>query len=66
MLQVKSRLDNEQWLKNLFHEEENLYIGKIFEMIAGAALRAKIESLKAKKELPSSMRGSARIRRPAR
>jgi len=52
MLQVKSRLDNEQWFKNLFHEEENLFIGKIFEMIAGAALRAKIESLKAKKELP--------------
>ena len=24
-------LDNEQWLRNLFHEEENLYIGKIFE-----------------------------------
>ncbi|MFO0589178.1 MAG: tetratricopeptide repeat protein [Polyangiaceae bacterium] len=52
MPQVKSRLDNEQWFKNLFHEEENLFIGKIFEMIAGAALRAKIESLKAKKELP--------------
>lgn len=52
MLQVKSRLDNEQWFRNLFHEEENLFIGKIFEMIAGAALRAKIESLKAKKELP--------------
>ncbi|MBK8251487.1 MAG: tetratricopeptide repeat protein [Polyangiaceae bacterium] len=52
MLQVKSRLDNEGWFKNLFHEEENLFIGKIFEMIAGAALRAKVESLKAKKELP--------------
>jgi tetratricopeptide (TPR) repeat protein len=52
MLQVKNRLDNEQWFKNLFHEEENLFIGKIFEMIAGAALRAKLESLKAKKELP--------------
>ncbi len=52
MLQVKNRLDNEGWFKSLFHEEENLFIGKIFEMIAGAALRAKIESLKAKKELP--------------
>jgi len=52
MPQVKSRLDNEAWFKSLFHEEENLFIGKIFEMIAGAALRAKIESLKAKKELP--------------
>jgi tetratricopeptide (TPR) repeat protein len=52
MPQVKSRLDNEQWIRNLFHEEENLYVGKIFEMIAGAALRAKIETLRAKKELP--------------
>jgi len=52
MVQVKSRLDNEQWVRNLFHEEENLYVGKIFEMIASAALRAKIEALKAKKELP--------------
>jgi hypothetical protein len=52
MVQVKSRLDNEQWVRNLFHEEENLYVGKIFEMIASAALRAKIETLRAKKELP--------------
>src|SRR4029079_13771731 len=52
MIQVKSRLDNEQWIRNVFHEEENLYVGKIFEMIAGAALKAKIETLKAKKELP--------------
>jgi tetratricopeptide (TPR) repeat protein len=52
MLQVKSRLDNEMWMRNLFHEEENLYVGKIFEMIAAAALRAKIEQLKAKKEMP--------------
>ena len=42
MIQVKSRLDNEQWVKNLFHEDENLFIGKIFEMIAPAALVAKI------------------------
>ena len=52
MLQVKNRLDNEQWLRNLFHEEENLYIGKIFEMIASAALKAKIATLKSKKEEP--------------
>jgi len=52
MPQVRGRLDNEQWARNLFHEEENLYVGKIFEMIAAAALRAKIETLKAKKEMP--------------
>jgi tetratricopeptide (TPR) repeat protein len=49
---VRGRVDNESWVKNLFHEEENLYVGKIFEMIAAAALRAKIETLKAKKEMP--------------
>jgi tetratricopeptide (TPR) repeat protein len=52
MIQVKSRLDNEQWIRNLFHEDENLYVGKIFEMIASAALKAKIEQLKVKKEVP--------------
>ena len=45
MLPVKSRLDNELWVKNLFHEDENLYIAKIFEMIAPAALAAKIAQL---------------------
>ena len=27
---VRGRLDNEQWIRNLFHEEENIYVGKIF------------------------------------
>ncbi|HMI87746.1 MAG TPA: tetratricopeptide repeat protein [Polyangiaceae bacterium] len=53
MLQVKSRLDNELWVKNLFHPDENLYIGKIFEMLAAAALLAKIQQLKATKQLPN-------------
>ncbi|HKQ70368.1 MAG TPA: tetratricopeptide repeat protein [Polyangiaceae bacterium] len=52
MLQVKSRLDNELWIKSLFHPEENLYIGKIFEMLAAAALMAKIQQLKNTKQLP--------------
>jgi tetratricopeptide (TPR) repeat protein len=52
LLAAKARLDNEQWVRNLFHEEESLYVGKIFEMIVGAAVRAKIEQLKAKKEYP--------------
>ena len=63
MIQVKSRLDNEQWIKNLFHEDENIYIGKIFEMIAAAALKAKIQKLQAKKEMPLLDRASGRIRR---
>ncbi|MEQ9318615.1 MAG: tetratricopeptide repeat protein, partial [Polyangiaceae bacterium] len=49
---VGGRLDNEAWVRQLFHSEEDLYIGKIFEAIALAALKAKIDGLKAKKELP--------------
>lgn len=52
MIQVKSRLDNEQWVKNLFHKDENLYIGKIFEMITPAAIVAKTNQLRASRQLP--------------
>jgi tetratricopeptide (TPR) repeat protein len=49
---VGGRLDNEMWIKHLFHEDEDLFIGKIFEAIALAALKAKMDALAAKKELP--------------
>ena len=49
---VSGRLDNELWLKSLFHAEEDLYIGKIFEATALAALKARIADLQSKKELP--------------
>ncbi|WP_394842415.1 tetratricopeptide repeat protein [Pendulispora brunnea] len=52
MIQVKSRLDNEQWVKNLFHKDENIYIGKIFEMITPAAIVAKTNQLRASRQLP--------------
>jgi hypothetical protein len=52
MIQVKSRLDNEQWVKNLFHKDENIYIGKIFEMITPAAIVAKTNQLRAARQLP--------------
>jgi tetratricopeptide (TPR) repeat protein len=52
MLQVKARLDNELWIKSLFHPDDNLYIGKIFEMLATAALLGKIQQLKNAKQLP--------------
>jgi tetratricopeptide (TPR) repeat protein len=52
MLQVKSRLDNEAWVKSLFHKDENIYIGKIFEMLTSAAIVAKTNQLKAQKQLP--------------
>jgi tetratricopeptide (TPR) repeat protein len=52
MIQVKSRLDNEQWVKNLFHKDENIFIGKIFEMITPAAIVAKTNQLRASRQLP--------------
>jgi hypothetical protein len=51
MIQVKSRLDNEGWVRNLFHKDESIYIGKIFEMLAPAAIVAKTNQLKAKRQL---------------
>jgi golgin subfamily B member 1 len=51
MIQVKSRLDNEQWVKNLFHKDENIFIGKIFEMITPAAMIAKTNQLRAARQL---------------
>ena len=52
MIQVKSRLDNEQWVKNLFHKDENVFIGKIMEMITPAAIVAKTTQLRASRQLP--------------
>ncbi len=52
MIQVKSRLDNEQWVKNLFHKDENIFIGKIFEMVTPAAIVAKTQALAKAKQLP--------------
>ncbi|MBM4363976.1 MAG: hypothetical protein FJ104_14950, partial [Deltaproteobacteria bacterium] len=52
MLGVRGRLTNDHWVRHLFHEEENLYISKIFEMIASAALNAKVTQLKAQNKLP--------------
>ncbi len=53
MIQVKSRLDNEQWVKNLFHKDENIFIGKIFEMVTPAAIVAKTAALAKAKQLPA-------------
>ena len=53
MVQVKSRLDNEQWVKNLFHKDESIFVGKIFEMVTPAAIVAKTQALARAKQLPS-------------
>jgi hypothetical protein len=52
VIQVKNRLDNEAWVRNLFHKDENIYIGKIFEMLTPAAIVAKTNQLKAQRQLP--------------
>ncbi len=52
MLQVRGRLTNDHWVRHLFHADENLYVSKIFEMIAAAALQAKIAQLKMQNKLP--------------
>ena len=49
---AKGRLDNELWVKHLFHKDEDIYVGKIFEMLSGAALQAKIRQLQDRKALP--------------
>jgi len=52
ILQVKGRVSNELWQSAVFHADENLYISKIFEMIAPAALQAKIAQLQGQGKLP--------------
>lgn len=49
---ARNRLDNEMWVKHLFHRDEDIYVGKICEMLTGAALQAKIRQLQAAKQLP--------------
>jgi hypothetical protein len=50
---VRGKLDNELWVRHLFHEDESLFAGKVFEMIAAAALHTKIASLRAQRALPA-------------
>jgi hypothetical protein len=52
MLTFKRTLDNELWIKHLFYPDEDPFVGKIFEMIAGAAIKAKIKQLKEAEQLP--------------
>jgi hypothetical protein len=52
MLTFKRSLDNELWIKHLFHPDEDIFVGKIFEMITGAAIGAKMKQLKKAKLLP--------------
>lgn len=49
---ARNRLDNELWVKHVFHREEDVYVGKVFEMLTGASLQAKIRQLQATRQLP--------------
>jgi hypothetical protein len=44
---VQARLDNERWLKDLAHPDEDLCVGKIFETILPAVRRFKVQPHKA-------------------
>jgi golgin subfamily B member 1 len=44
---AKARLDNERWLKDLFHADEDPFVGKIFETILPAVRRFKVQPHKA-------------------
>ncbi len=51
MLPVTGRLATQHWLKALVHENEDLHISKIFELLAPAALQAKLALLKSQGKL---------------
>ena len=53
LLAVKAKVDNNAWVKNLFHDDVNTPISKIFEMLAGPALVAKFDDLKRQNKLPN-------------
>jgi tetratricopeptide (TPR) repeat protein len=45
-IRAQARLDNERWIKDLFHPDESVYIGKIFEMVTRAIRSLKIQPAK--------------------
>ena len=50
--QVTGRLNTELWWTHLVHEEQDRYVGKIFELVALAAIKAHLERLKARSAMP--------------
>ncbi len=44
MIRPTSRLDNERFVKDLFHPDEDLYIGKMFEAVLPAVLAVKAQN----------------------
>jgi tetratricopeptide (TPR) repeat protein len=52
MLQFRARIDNDVWVRGIFHPEQDKILGKIFEMITPAARTAKLLQLKGSRQLP--------------
>ncbi len=44
MVHPRDRLNNEQWIKQLFHPSEDLYVGKLFEAVTPGVLALKQKS----------------------
>ena len=47
MIRPQSRLDNERWMKDLFHPDEDPYVSKMMEALAPAVHAAKATTDKA-------------------
>jgi hypothetical protein len=47
MARAQQPLDNENWIKNLFHPDEDPYIGKIFEVVTNVVRPRKLQPQKA-------------------
>jgi len=47
MVRAQARLDNEAWVKNLFHSDASLFVGKIFELVTRAVRAVKVQPIKA-------------------
>ncbi len=45
-VRAQARLDNERWVKDLFHSDESIYIGKIFEYVTNAVRSFKVLPIK--------------------
>jgi golgin subfamily B member 1 len=48
----RGRLDNELWIGHLFHPDDNVFVGKIFDLITPAAMALKTTQLHAAHQFP--------------
>ncbi|MCP4196768.1 MAG: hypothetical protein GY762_06415 [Proteobacteria bacterium] len=46
-INTQARLGNEHWLRDLFHPEESIYVGKILEAVTNVTRNIKIQSISA-------------------